>query len=532
MRAGARASGAHATQAPARARARVRRAALLVACAASASAAACTPEIDLSLSPLSPEDCRTYCVDQVELTVGDARSSHACGAPIVLPPLGDGQTTTLSLRTRGAGSALVGQVTLAAEAGEARSVSLVLEPEVRPVISAVRAPRAARVGATTLTLEGQGFGAVTGVVWVGEASAEVEVWTDTRIVARATASGDVVVERCGVRSSPVASGLRDATLDDLRPLAGVAGCEAARLVAGALPMAGNDGTPAPVLFDCGVDPCGATVWARLGLTGDTVLTRTSTFGACAQAFDVVEEKRALVGAAGGLSRCRWDDAMGVECRALDTTHDVLDVAALANDDVYFTVRGATNLTRQLWRLEGDTPRRLLADQVQDAVAVQGRYALVRSAGRVELWVMDGAAPSLRVPLPECDVPRQLFVEDARSAAARAVVACGRSGTAELFRLDLAESTTGPVGVVARLPELAPAALAVTVDGRVAVLRAGPGPAGNAGTLAVADLERGVELGRWPESETYAGAAVVRAPHADVFFVGGPQPGQVRRLDLR
>lgn len=513
-----------------RARTFARRATHLAASAVCLLGTACAPEVSLSLSPLSPDDCRTYCVDAVELTAGGATSAHVCGAPIVLPPLGDGESTTLSLRTRGAGPALVGQVVVSAVAGEVRSVPLALEPEARPTLTAVAAPRTSLVGDATLTLEGQGFGSTAGVVWVGDSAAEVLSWADTRIVARTRTLGDVVVERCGLRSVAVASGLRAVALEDLRPLAGVTGCEAARLVAGALPAAGGEATPAPVLFDCGVDPCGSTVWARLGLTGEPLVTRTSTFGACAQAFDVPEEKRALIGAAGGLSRCRWDDALGVDCRPVDTSHDVLDVAALAVDEAYFTVRGAASMTRQLWRLEGDMTRRLLADQVQDAVAVQGRYALVRSAGRAELWALEGAAPVLRVPLPECDVPRQLFVEDARTPAARAVVACGRSGTAELFRLDLGQSTAGPVGAVTRLPDFVAAALAVTVDARMAVVRAGPGA--NAGTLVVVDLERGVELARWPEPQTYANAAVVRAPHADVFFVGGPDPGEVRRLDLR
>jgi hypothetical protein len=493
---------------------------------------ACAPEVRLSLSPLSPEECRAYCVDAVQLTVAGVVSEHACGAAIELPPLDDGEVTTLALSTRGVGPTLRGQVMVEGVAGQARSVQLALEPQTRPAVATVTSARTALVGAASLTLDGQGFGTTPGVVWVGDGSAEVLSWADTRVVVRAHTIGDVVVERCGIRSDAVASGLRAAMLEDLRPLAGVAGCDAARLVAGALPMAGNESTPAPVLFDCGVEACGGAVWARLDLMGEARVTRTSTFGACPQAFDVTEEKRALIGAAGGLSRCRWDDMMGVECRALGAPLDVLDVAALGLDDAYFTVRGAANMTRQLWRLEGDTTRRLLADQLQDAAGVQGRYALVRSAGRAELWVMDGATPTLRLPLPECDVPRQLFVEDARAATARAVVACGRSGTTELFRLDLAESTTGPVGVVARLPDFLPAALAVSVDGLVAVLRAGPGPADNAGTLAVVDLERGQELVRWPEPQTYANAAVLRAPHADVFFVGGPDPGEVRRLDLR
>ncbi len=504
----------------------------LAATAAALLLGACASEVSLSLSPLSPEECRAYCVDTVELTIAGVVSEHACGAAIELPPLGEGEVSTLALRTRGAGPALLGEVVLEPVAGEVRSVQLALEPQTRPVIATVTSARATLVGAATLTLDGQGFGTTPGLVWVGDSSAEVLSWTDTRVVVRARTIGDVVVERCGIRSAAVASGQRAAALEDLQPLAGVTGCDAARLVAGALPMAGNASTPAPVLFDCGVGPCGGAVWARLDLMGEARVTRTSTFGACPQAFDVTEEKRALIGAAGGLSRCRWDDAMGVECRALGAPLDVLDVAALALDDAYFTVRGAANMTRQLWRLEGDMTRRLLADQLQDAVGVQGRYALVRSAGRAELWVMEGAVPTLRLPLPECDVPRQLFVEDARTAEARAVVACGRSGTTELFRLDLGESTTGPVGVVARLPDFVPAALAVSVDGLVAVLRAGPGPADNAGTLAVVDLERGQELVRWPEPQTYANAAVLRAPHADVFFVGGPEPGEVRRLDLR
>src|SRR5204863_1288978 len=89
----------------------------------------CAPDtVSVVINPMSEDRCREFCVDTLEIELGDRKISAACGAPVELQAIEAGTTTILSIRTIGHGFELRGAAEVTPAAGTATKVDLALTP--------------------------------------------------------------------------------------------------------------------------------------------------------------------------------------------------------------------------------------------------------------------------------------------------------------------------------------------------------------------------------------------------------------------
>ncbi len=491
----------------------------------------CARELPLSFSPVDRAQCAAFCADQLRVEVDGVATTHPCGEPIELDPVPPGEVVELVVTTVGAGIPLRGRVELTPVSGDEAQLPLALEPTARPVVDRV-VPRFRRglLGEAVIEIEGRSLGDTPGVVRVGGAPVELlegEPWTAERVVARTPRVGEVVIERCGVESAPVDAGLYEPVMEALRPIVTDARCPDGRMVGASALDLGTTAQPF-ALFDCGPEACGATstmLIGRLPREGRSLINFWRPEGTCPRALAQYEERGVYLADAGPLARCGLTvGAAGGPLRCARLARTPTAAIALSTevmDAAYAVAPGAAG-ARALWLLDGAIATPILADQIPDTVALEGRYVLGQRGDDVAVHLLQRDRIAASFPVPDCTTPLGLAVRAPwEDASPTVLVAC--AGQAHVF--DLTQRRDAPVARFA-LAELEPGRVALTVEGDRALVWDQAG-----GRLAFFDLPSGREVARLALEPTATSMALVRAARSDVFYLGGPRPGDVRRLDL-
>lgn len=478
------------------------------------------------LDPLGVESCRRYCVETLEIELDGRSITAACGEAIDLGEIEAGRSATLAVRAQGGGSILSGQIDVVAASGEALEVQVSLEPAERPIISRVHPERSVLFGPTEVEIVGVGFGSGAGSeAWLGGQPAEVLEWSDTRVRARATASGDVSIVRCGVSSATASAELRSIGIDVTTPLPPPCGAGLLRATDARFTDSGN---AVVGLFECGQSGSCDALLARLEPTVDTTGEYWGPFSRCAIDFGLYDSPDLLLATDAGLAHCRQLSGHRLECAARDTgSGRVVGVAAIGAALGTYTLEPAPSAPRELWLSTSTRTARLFEAEVSDVAAIDGRYFLGRNrAGAPALYQWQSrVAPELaqEIPLVSCDAP--LFVTVNRPIIGpnpRLMVACQDAAGSTVLGFDLARGSD-PVSITP-VAGFTPDAGALTLDGTVAVLMS------VGGELVFVDLDAGRVLGRRALPPRFAGAALARAPASDHFLLGGPGPGEVTWID--
>ncbi|MFO0726399.1 MAG: hypothetical protein U1E65_21615 [Myxococcota bacterium] len=265
--------------------------------------------------------------------------------------------------------------------------------------------------------------------------------------------------------------------------------------------------------------CGAGLLGRLRPEQPLLDDYWMPASTCPRAVDVGGTSLFLV-AQPGLGLCRTEAGHGLRCvpRIL-RTGQVLGVSALGDTDALAIVADGTR--NALWWSRSATSAPILMGAIEAPVAVSDALILDAAAGGARLHTLAPPAMLGSRPLPGCAAPALLLGPGGGSVAT--VVCVGPMG-ARVYALDTSDPMGAPLKTV-DVPNLAPTSVARSLDGSLVLLGSA------AGGLTILDMQQGVVLGAVPLPPSYPGAALLRAPRADTFFLGGPGPGAVTRVRL-
>ncbi|MCC7382133.1 MAG: hypothetical protein IT384_09900 [Deltaproteobacteria bacterium] len=489
---------------------------------------ACGPSTaEVIVDPIGPDLCRRHCVETLEVTLDGRSTRMPCGEPISLGTVEAGARLTLAIRAEGTGFTLRGEIEAVAARGEALEISVALEPEDRPRISAVIPERPVLFGATEIAIEGAGFGSgERSEVKIGEETLEVLEWAPERIRARTETVGPLTVLRCGIASATVAAGLTEVVVEAVEPLP--SSCAEGRLVAADVRLSASAGDGIVGLFDCAASVCSEGLIGRLEPRRPRLEDYWGPMQRCAINIAAFDAPDLLLATDRGLGECRQLANHRVDCTPRETAPGtIVGLTSLRQAAIAAYAISAPSGERTLYLSTSTSTSRLLDGVLGEVRQIDGRFVLGRTA-RGDPALFQWGPPSnpallWESPLPSCAEPRRLVVgRPVAAAAARLAVACEDGADTTVLGFDLARSDQ-PLSVT-RLAQLSADGLAVTVDGAVALVWS------SGGELVFVDVSGGRELGRRGLAPGPEGGVLVRAPFSDRFALSGPAPGQVIWID--
>jgi len=488
--------------------------------AALAVLAGCGPSsATLSLNLMDAARCSEFCIERFDVFVAGVPTTVACGSAAKVTVVDTGQALDLLVVGKGSGSELTAHTTITAIEGQEVAVDLALAPASRPHITAIEAEEKVLFGPTRVTITGEGFGAA-GDLTIGGMPAMIESWSDTAIFAVTAVSGDTVVSHCGVRSFAVPAPLEPLDIDVLTPLP--ASCATGRLIDGGAIFTGAD---APLgLFECGAG-CGSGLLATM--TGDT-FTAFDEFTGCPTAMSIVDADAPFLVVDGALNACTFAASQLACTQRATPPGPITRISALGAPVAFTRTSTAPGMPDELWVSNEMRSARIGEGFILDAFAIERRSVLARTARGIRALTWRASMLheiDVDTAVMPCPVPRLMIATGPVPGQPNrlSITVCERAGGAEVRVFDLSTPPAGPK-VSAFVRDFLPDAAAASRDGSLLVLWHLSG-----GALAFVDATSGEVLGKQQIPPTYAGAALVRSPLSDRFYLGGPEPGQVTRI---